>query len=64
MELNELKEFLKNLPLKINSDDGKRKEKAIKDFKFFLQTYFMHHINENSTDFNDISKFRNFVYKK
>ena len=63
MELNELKEFLKNLPLKINSDDGKRKEKAIKDFKFFLQTYFMHHINENSTDFNDISKFRNFVYK-
>lgn len=62
MELNELKEFLKNLPLKLNSHDGIRKEKATKDFGFFVRTYFSHHLGDDG-GVKDLSKFRNFIYK-
>ena len=64
MEISELKNYLKNLPNLINNDGGKRKERAIKDFRYFCVTYFPHHIGLNvGESFNDTSKFRNFIYK-
>lgn len=59
MDLKELQAHLKNLPHLADKDRDKRVAKALKNFKYFVKTYFPHHIEYTKREY---SEFRNFVY--
>ena len=60
----ELKAFLQNSINELNDDGGERKKKAINSFKSFILLYFSHHLGlQDNARFDDVSIFRNFVYK-
>lgn len=56
----ELKLYLKTLPRLSDKDRDKRIKKAKEDFRFAVETYFAHHIDNSK---KETSKFRNFIYK-
>jgi predicted phage terminase large subunit-like protein len=58
-DLEELRQFLKSLPVLSDKDRGKRVKRARKSFRYFVQTYVAHHINNTQ---KETSKFRNFIY--
>lgn len=59
-DIADLKSLLTNLPRLTDEDKDKRVERAKKDFKYAVDTYFPHHID---FDTKETSKFRKFVYK-
>jgi predicted phage terminase large subunit-like protein len=57
--VDELRQYLKTLPVLSDKNREQRIAKAKTDFRFFVQTYLLHHINECK---KETSVFRNFVY--
>ena len=60
-DINELSLYLKNLPRLADKGKAGRVEKAKRDFFYFIQTYFPHHIEHAETE---TSAFRRFVHEK
>lgn len=58
MNIEELRSHLKSLPKLADKGRDERKRKAKSDFKFFVQTYFPHHVTQPET-----SQYRRFIYK-
>lgn len=58
-ELESLVKLLNNIPKFDNQDRAKRVTKSKSDFRYFVNTYFAHHIG----NYEDKSEFRNFLYK-
>lgn len=58
-ELADLREYLKSLPRLADKDKEKRKQKALKDFWFFITTYFSHHIEGAK---KESSVFRSYIH--
>lgn len=61
MELDELRNYLKSLPVLADKENSaKRKAKALKSFKAFVDIYFPHQVDFRKAE---TSAFRNFLYK-
>ena len=58
-EIEKLRGYLKTLPALADSDRKNRIDRATNDYRYFVQTYFPHHIDFQTTE---TSVFRNFVY--
>ena len=58
-EQEALKSYLRDLPLLAKGDKLKRKAKALKDFFYFIQTYFPHHVDHIEVE---TSEFRDFIH--
>jgi predicted phage terminase large subunit-like protein len=58
-DLEELKQYLKSLPVLSDKKRPERIARVKKDFRYCVQTYFPHHINYCE---KETSVFRNFVY--
>ncbi|PHM18055.1 MAG: hypothetical protein CJD30_03585 [Sulfuricurvum sp. PD_MW2] len=58
-EIEKLKSYLKTLPALADSDRKNRIDRATNDYRYFVQTYFPHHIDFQT---EETSVFRNFVY--
>lgn len=59
-ELEELRKYLKELPLLARGDKEARKARAKKDFFYFIITYFPHHVDQMT---EETSTFRDFIHK-
>jgi len=59
-ELEDLKKYLKDLPLLARGDKEQRKKRALKDFFYFIVTYFPHHVDYMQEETSD---FRDFIHK-
>ncbi len=60
-DINELKIYLQNLPRLADKDKGTRVKRTRKNFWFFIQTYFPHHVEHAKTE---TSTFRHFVHEQ
>lgn len=64
MEILELKNFLKSLPMLNDKDASARVSKAKGDFAFFVATYLGHHIGlDEAKKHKETSEFRKWVYE-
>ena len=59
-EIEELRKYLQDLPLMARDGAKERKAKALKDFGYFIITYFPHHV-DNITE--ESSHFRSYIHK-
>jgi predicted phage terminase large subunit-like protein len=57
--VDELRQYLKTLPVLSDKGRDARVERAKKDFRYFVRTYLHHHVNYCE---KETSEFRNFVY--
>jgi len=60
LEYEELKKRLSNLRAQNDSGKNKRRERALKDFRFFVENYLPHYLDENK---KETSRFRKQFYK-
>ena len=58
-EIKKLRQYLQSLPTLADTDREARIKRATNDYRFFVQTYFPHHIDFQT---KETSVFRNFVY--
>ncbi len=60
LEISEIKKRLNELNVQNDSERSKRKEKALNDFRFFVENYLPHYLDES---LKETSRFRKVLYK-